>query len=86
MVAYPARVEKEGEGMVMLTLPDVPELVVVAPGKAEALKRAAPLLDTILAGYECAHRPVPEASRIGGAPLVEPKSGPLIVFDENDPT
>lgn len=86
MVAYPARVDKEGDGMVMLTLPDVPELVVVAPGAGEALKRAPALLDTILAGYECAHRPLPAASQIGGAPLVEPKGGPLIVFDEDDPS
>ena len=86
MIAYPARVDEEGDGMVMLTLPDVPELVVVAPRASDALKRAPALLDTILAGYECAHRPLPEASHIGGAPLVEPKGGPLIVFDEDDPS
>jgi predicted RNase H-like HicB family nuclease len=74
MVAYPAKLARRGENRVMLTLPDVPELVVVAEGEQEALDRAPALLDTILAGYECEHRPMPEPSRIGGAPLIEPKA------------
>ena len=73
MVAYPAKLDHEGEGKVMLTLPDVPELVVVADGEEEALARAPELLDTILNGYECERRPKPKPSRIGGAPLIEPK-------------
>ena len=72
MVAYPAKLE-EGEGMVMLTLPDVPELVVVARRAREALARAPSILDTILSGYRCERRPLPRPSRIGGAPLVTPK-------------
>ena len=72
MVAYPARLA-EGEGMVMLTLPDVPELVVVARRRREALARAPAVLDTILAGYRCEHRPLPRPSRIGGAPTVAPR-------------
>ena len=45
MVAYPARVEREGEGMVMLTLPDIPEFVLVARKRAEVLApRAGPSL------------------------------------------
>ena len=50
MVAYPARVEREGE-QVMLTLPDVPELVLVAAKRAEALRRAPGLLYNILDAY-----------------------------------
>ena len=73
MTAYPAKVEREGEGMVMLTLPDVPELVVIAPRAGDALARAPALLDTILAGYRHQRRPLPRASRISGAPLVAPK-------------
>lgn len=73
MVAYPARLERGGEGMVMLTLPDVPELVVVARRAHEALRKAPAILDTILSGYACEHRPLPRPSRIGGAPLVTPR-------------
>ena len=72
MVAYPARLE-QGEGMVMLTLPDVPELVVVAERRNEALRRAPAILDTILTGYRSERRPLPRPSRIGGAPRVTPK-------------
>jgi hypothetical protein len=73
MVAYPARVEREGEDMVILTLPDVPELVVVARRPGEALKRAPAVLDSILAGYAWEQRPLPTPSRISGAPRVTPK-------------
>jgi len=73
MLAYPARVEAEGDGMVMLTLPDVPELVVVARRRREALAKARSVLDSILAGYVWQERPLPEPSRIAGAPLVSPE-------------
>jgi predicted RNase H-like HicB family nuclease len=73
MLAYPARVDTEGDGMVMLTLPDVPELVVVARRAREALAKAPAVLDSILAGYVSQERPLPAPSRIAGAPLVTPK-------------
>jgi predicted RNase H-like HicB family nuclease len=74
MLAYPARIQAEGADMVMLTLPDVPELVVVADEKAEALRKAPTVLDTILAGYMWQERPLPEPSRIAGAPMISPKA------------
>jgi predicted RNase H-like HicB family nuclease len=80
MIAYPARLEAEGDGMVMLTLPDVPELVVVARRKGEALARARTVLDSILAGYAWQERPLPAPSRIDGAPLVSPQ---LYRFGDN---
>ena len=73
MLAYPARVQAEGEGMVMLTLPDVPELVVVARRAREALAKAPNVLDNILAGYVWQDRPLPEPSRIAGAHMVSPE-------------
>lgn len=73
MLAYPAKVAAEGDGMVMLTLPDVPELVVIAARKAEALAKAPNVLDNILAGYAWQERPLPAPSRIAGAPLVSPE-------------
>ncbi len=81
MVAYPARVEREGEGMVMLTLPDIPELVLVARKRAEALRRAPALLYNILDAYRARRRPLPRASRISGAPLVTPKRDCMALAD-----
>lgn len=72
MVAYPARVEREGEG-VIVTLPDVPEFVLVARKRAEALRRAPGLLYNILDAYRLRRLPLPRASRIRGAPLIAPK-------------
>lgn len=59
--------------MVMLTLPDVPELVVIARREREALRRAPAVLHNILSGYRGERRPLPRASRISGAPLVSPR-------------
>jgi predicted RNase H-like HicB family nuclease len=70
MVAYPARLAAEGENRVMLTMPDIPELVLVAEAEDEALARAPALLYAILDAYRAGDRPLPRASRISGAPLV----------------
>lgn len=80
MVAYPAKVEREGES-VMLTLPDVPEFVLVAREADEALERAPALLYTILDAYRARHRPFPAASRIENAPLVTPKRDCMALAD-----
>lgn len=71
MLAYPARLTPGSEGRVMLTLPDVPELVIVADTEDEAFRKAPPLLDTILSGYEEEGRPIPWPSDLCGAPRVE---------------
>lgn len=81
MVAYPAKLEREGEGMVMLTLPDVPEFVLVARRRAEALRRAPGLLYNILDAYRTRRLPAPRASRISGAPLVTPKRDCAALLD-----
>lgn len=78
MVAYPARLA-EGEDMVMLTMPDIPELVVVARRARDALGQAPAVLNSILAGYAWEERPLPRPSRIAGAPMVSPK--PWRFFD-----
>ena len=74
MLAYPAKVEAEGEGMVMLTLPDVPELVVVAGKKAEAVRKAPPVLDGILAGYAWQERRCPRPRGSPARPSSRPES------------
>ncbi len=70
MLSYPARLMAEGDGMVMLTLPDVPEVVIVAEGEQAALDRAPAVLETILAGYVVESRPIPAPSDVCGAPHV----------------
>ncbi len=80
MDAYPAKLEREGEA-VMLTLPDVPELVLVARRRAEALARAPALLHAILDAYRAGHRPWPRASTIIGAPMIVPKRDCMALAD-----
>ena len=80
MMAYPAKVEREGEA-VMLTLPDVPEFVLVARRRAEALERAPALLYSILDAYRARHRPWPAASKIVGAPMIAPKRDCMALAD-----
>ena len=70
MLSYPARLIPEEDGMVMLTLPDVPEVVVVEVGEQAALDRAPAVLESVLAGYVLEHRAFPSPSEIYGAPQV----------------
>ena len=65
----------------MLTLPDVPEFVLVTPEPAEALERAPALLYNILDAYRARPKPLPPASRIEGAPLVTPKRDCMALAD-----
>ena len=81
MVAYPARLAGGGENRVMLTMPDIPELVLVAEAEAEALERAPALLYAILAAYRAGARPLPRASNISGAPLVTAKRDCMAMAD-----
>ncbi|HEX8642318.1 MAG TPA: hypothetical protein VF702_00220 [Allosphingosinicella sp.] len=70
MLSYPARLSPGEAGRIMLTLPDVPELVIVAASEDEAFAKAPDLLDAILAGYRREYRPFPLPSDICGAPHV----------------
>jgi predicted RNase H-like HicB family nuclease len=81
MVAYPARLAAEGENRVMLTMPDIPEFVLVAEAEDEALERAPGLLHAILAAYRAGERPLPRASRISGAPLVTAKRNCMAMME-----
>ena len=73
MPSYPARIIPGEDGLVLVTFPDVPEAVVCAEGEEAALERACEVLDIVLAGYEAECRPIPQPSRMGGAPRVEPR-------------
>jgi len=81
MAAYPATFEAGEEGMVMLTLRDIPEFVLVALAEGEALRRAPGLLYNILDAYRAGDRPEPPASRISGAPLVTAKRDRMALVD-----
>lgn len=56
--------------MVILTMPDVPEAVVVGYSEADALRRAPAVLDSILQGYASEGRSPPRGSRRAGAARV----------------
>jgi predicted RNase H-like HicB family nuclease len=49
--------------MVILTMPDVPEAVVVGYSEADALRRAPAILDSILQGYVAEGRRLPRVTR-----------------------
>ncbi len=70
MLSYPVKLNPEGERAVMLQFPDVPEAVVVGASEGDALRKAVPVLEVILAGYLDEGRTIPAPSAIAGAPTV----------------
>ena len=81
MLSYPARLLPTDEGAVMLTLPDVPEVVLVGRDEDEAFAQAPAVLDAVLAGYVLERRPIPTPSDICGAPSVETDRFSLVGMD-----
>ena len=81
MLSYPARIIPEEDGTVRLTLPDLPEVSLVAVGEQDAFDRAPAALESALAGYVLEHRPFPSPSDIGGAPLVSTDCFSLLGVD-----
>lgn len=70
MASYPCQLRMQSNRMVILTMPDVPEAVVVGYSEADALRRAPAILDSILQGYAAEGRRRPRCSRIGRGPRV----------------
>lgn len=70
MISYPVTITPGEGGLVLVTFPDVPEAVALAPGEEAALGRAAEVLDLVLGGYAAEHRPIPLPSDLGDAPRV----------------
>jgi antitoxin HicB len=81
LLSYPARIIPEEDGTVRLTLPDVPEVSLIAVGEEEAFRLAPAALESALAGYVLEHRPFPSPSDIGGAPLVSTDRFSLLGVD-----
>lgn len=70
MLSYPCRILRQSNRMVVLTVPDVPEAVVVGYSEADALRRAPTILDSILQGYVAEGRRIPRRSKRRGWPRV----------------
>jgi antitoxin HicB len=70
VISYPVTITPGEGGLVLVTFPDVPEAVALAPGEEAALGRAAEVLDLVLGGYAAEHRPIPLPSCIDDAPRV----------------
>lgn len=81
MLSYPARLTPTEEGTVMLTLPDVPEVVLVGRDEDDAFDQAPAMLEAVLAGYVLEQRPIPSPSDVCGAPRVETAKFSLIGLD-----
>ena len=81
LLSYPARLIPEEDGMVMLTLPDVPEVVVVEVGEQAALERAPAVLESVLAGSVLEHRAFPSPTEIYGAPMISTERFSLLGVD-----
>lgn len=72
LASYPCQLRTQSNRMVILTMPDVPEAVVVGYSEADALRRAPAVLDSILQGYAAEGRrlPSPRASRGPSVPVL----------------
>ena len=70
MHSYPCEFMRQSNHMVILTLPDVPEAVVVGYSEEDALRRAPAVLDSILQGYASEGRAAPSASRSPRGPHI----------------
>jgi hypothetical protein len=70
LASYPCQLRVQSNRMVILTMPDVPEAVVVGYSEDDALRRAPAVLDSILRGYAAEGRPPPRCSHTGRGPSV----------------
>lgn len=84
MPSYPVRIVPGEEGRVLVTFPDVPEAVVCATSENEAMARAPEVLDLVLRGYRAERRPLPVATDICGAPLINSEESDAPLAPEPD--
>lgn len=62
MLEYPVNMKRDGK-FLMVTFPDIPEVITQGIGKEDALRMAADALETALDFYFETHRAVPEPSK-----------------------
>ena len=69
-VAYPVRLDRQGDGCVLVSFPDIPEALTEGVTKLEALEEAEDCLIAALGGYVQDRRDIPRPSPAHGRPLV----------------
>lgn len=72
MFDYPITITPDDNGMVMLTVLDVPEVTTFGEDEAEAISHAADALETALTAYTADRRDIPAASPARGSRTVAP--------------
>jgi antitoxin HicB len=70
MLAYPVVLKPDDNGTLLVTFPDVPEAVTFGEDEADALKRGADALETMLAARIADHEDLPLPSAPAGRPCV----------------
>lgn len=71
MFNYPAILEKDDDGTVMVTFADLPGAT-FGDDEADALRNAVDMLETVLIGYIGDRADIPEPSPADGRPVVSP--------------
>jgi antitoxin HicB len=64
MLKYPAILEKDTNGTLLVTFPDVPEAITFGTDESDALDRGAAALETAFMAYIEDRRPIPEPSAL----------------------
>jgi len=72
MNSYPVDLTLDDNDTVMVTFPDVPEVVTFGDDETDALARAVDALETALNGYITDRRDIPAPSDAAGRPTVAP--------------
>ena len=70
-LAYPAKLEAQGDGTLLVSFPDIPEALTEGAPRTEALTEAADCLVAALGGYVNDGRDIPLPSPARSRPLVE---------------
>ncbi len=71
-LAYPIELTPDDNGMLRVAFPDVPEANSFGEDEADARRHAVDALETALAAYILARRPIPDPSPPRGRPKVSP--------------
>lgn len=66
MLTYALRLSGRYDGMVIATIPDVPEAMAIGRDHEEACEQALAALEAALEGYAADGRPIPEPRASGG--------------------
>ncbi len=70
MLRYPVKLERDTNGTILVSFPDVPEAHTFGADRDEALARATDALETALMGYMKDRQPIPKPSPIRRGPHV----------------